>query len=340
MISEGESHIDFHRELIQYAVDSYGFEELSELKTTSNDFEEMTIKTTQKGVFKSKDNYMGIFCKFVNQSSLKAQLKKCLTNRFKVENIYEGEKYLLCLSNKKIYSFDINNYRIILSIINSIDYEFHLANRTHLIGVDNDSKLDILIIETEIADFAIAGLRNDSQEEEERVILSNKLEGSQPFFKFKSPIHFNWEKLIGDKDRQFERICELLLQKEKNISRIIPIGKTRASDRGRDFEVIEKIDSISEIKERKWLVQCKYSESSISPSKISGWTDRIIEHHYYGYWLMTNNDITPTLFDQFKDVEKNLEYNIKIKFWQRSDFYVKLNVHSEVFINGDIFERD
>lgn len=172
------------------------------------------------------------------------------------------------------------------------------------------------------------------------MILSNKLETSQPFFKFKAPIHFNWDKLIGDKDRQFERICELLLQKEKNIIRIIPIGKTRAADRGRDFEVIEKADNMNEHNERKWLVQCKFSETSISPSKISGWTDRMIEHKYYGYWLMTNSDITPTLFDQFKDVEKNNEYNIKTKFWQRSDFYIKLNVHSELFIKGDIFKLD
>ena len=62
---------------------------------------------------------------------------------------------------------------------------------------------------------------------EERVILSNKLEASQPFFEFKAPIHFDWNKLLGDKDRQFERICELLLQKESNITSIIPIGKTR-----------------------------------------------------------------------------------------------------------------
>jgi hypothetical protein len=107
------------------------------------------------------------------------------------------------------------------------------------------------LIETEIADFGIAGLLGDSLEEEERVILSNKLEKSQPFFKFKSPIYFNWLKLLGDKDRQFERICELLLQKEKNIIRVIPIGKTRASDRGRDFEVIEKEEGLKQLSGEK-----------------------------------------------------------------------------------------
>ena len=53
---------------------------------------------------------------------------------------------------------------------------------------------------------------------------------------------------------------------------------------------------------------------------------------------MTNNDITPNLFDQFKDVSNNEDYQIKTRFWQRSDFHIKLNVHSELFINNDIFE--
>lgn len=331
---------DLVREIIRNTSSEYGFEELNTVKKTFNNSEEVVIKTITKGVFRNPEGHLGIFCKFIKPANLKPAIKAYLSNRIPVKHIYEGEKYLLCSTDQKIYSFNIEYYKTITKIINEIDFTISLDKREMSIGIDKDSELRVFIIETEIADFAIAVLLRDSPEEEERVILSKKLEDSQPFFNFKAPIHFNWEKLIGDKDRQFERICELLLQKEQNISKIIPIGKTRASDRGRDFDVIEKVEILGEITERKWLVQCKYSENSISPSTISGWTDRVIEHGYFGYWLMTNNDMTPNLFDQFKDVEKNEKFGIKIKFWQRSDFYIKLNVNSELFVKNDIFQID
>lgn len=338
-MSRKKSEAEHQRNLISTIAETYEFEEIYSTKESSNDDEEVSIKTITKGVFKSKDhNYLGIFCKFINPKVLKPAMEFIFENRVEIERIYEGEKYLLCLINKKVYSYNIKYYRTLLEIISDLEFELGVKGYKLTIGIDSKPPLHALILETEVADFVLAGLIEGKYDEEERVILSNKLEASQPFFKFKSPIHFDWNTLVGDKDRQFERICELLLQKENNIIRIIPIGKTRAADRGRDFEVIEKVDGISEASERKWLVQCKFSESSISPSSIAGWTDRVIEHSYYGYWLMTNNDITPNLFDQFKDVEKNKEYEIKTKFWQRSDFYIKLNVHSELFTKNDIFK--
>ena len=327
------------RVFLDSITDQFGFEELSETKNTSNEFESIEIKTTTKGVFKGRNGHLGIICSFVENKHLKPSFQRIFSNQHSIDNFYEGEKYLLCLANSKIYSFNIDYYNEINSVIDEIDYEYPLTKREYKIGIDSENNFHILIITTEIAHFMVAGLLDDSQEEEERVILSNKLESSQPFFEFKAPIHFDWNELLGDKDRQFERICELLLQKESNITSIIPIGKTRASDRGRDFEVIEKVGGLNSDKQLKWLVQCKFSENSISPSSISGWTDRIIEHKYDGFWLMTNNDITPNLFDQFKDVSSNEDYQIKTRFWQRSDFHIKLNVHSELFTNNDIFEN-
>lgn len=326
------------RTFIDSITNQFGFEELSKVKKTSNDFESVQIITTTKGVFKGRDSYLAIVCNFVDRNNLNPEFQRNFDNQFPVENLYKGDKYLLCLANSRIYSFNVEYFNELNSVIDEIDNEYPLSDRKITIGIDDDNDFHILIISTELAYFLVAGLIDDNQEEEERVILSNKLESSQPFFDFKAPIHFEWNNLLGDKDRQFERICELLLQNESNITSIIPIGKTRASDRGRDFEVIEKVDGLNSRTEIKWLVQCKFSGNSISPSSISGWTDRIIEHKYDGYWLMTNNDITPNLFDQFKDVSNNEDYQIKTRFWQRSDFHIKLNVHSELFTNNDIFE--
>jgi hypothetical protein len=327
---------ELQRQIISEASKDYNLFETYELSKSADDSKEVEIKTITKGVFKDEQGTIAVVCKFVNPAILKPSVYGIFINKKEVLKSYKGEWYFLCLTEKKTFAYNIELYNkvydfALLFASASFDFKF-------FVGCDESSGLDALIIETEIAYFFIAGLHKGNYEEEERVILSKRLESSQPFFKFKAPIHFDWNKLIGDKDRQFERICELLLQKQANITRVIPIGKTRAADRGRDFEVTEKLDEITKVSEKKWLVQCKYSESSISPSSIAGWTDRVIEHGYNGYWLMTNNDITPTLFDQFKDVEKSKNYNIEIKFWQRSDFYIKLNVYSELFTNNDIFE--
>jgi hypothetical protein len=43
-------------------------------------------------------------------------------------------------------------------------------------------------------------------------------------------------------------------QRCKRRSRIIPIGKTPEFDRGRDFEVYQKVESFGICEEKKWLV--------------------------------------------------------------------------------------
>jgi hypothetical protein len=143
--------------------------------------------------------------------------------------------------------------------------------------------------------------------------------------------------LKDNKSENFERIVETLLQKERNLTKITPIGKTNAADRGRDFDVIENNSTLNKTISKKWLVQCKYSEKSISPNSISGWVDRVIEHNYDGYWLIANNDITPSLFDQFKDVEKNPKYKIDVKYWQRTDLHIKMNLYNELFKDLNLF---
>ena len=107
-------------------------------------------------------------------------------------------------------------------------------------------------------------------DEEERVILSNRLADSQPFFSFKAPIHVDWSKLKGDKAQTFERLCEPLLARDLDIDRIVPIGRAHAADRGRDFEAHETSRFFGEKRTTKWLVQSKFAEASISPDSISG----------------------------------------------------------------------
>ena len=125
------------------------------------------------------------------------------------------------------------------------------------------------------------------------------------------------------------------MERLPNVTKVVSIGKARAADRCRDFEVEEKTQGLVGSTTLKWLVQCKYSKRSVSPDIIKGWTDRVREHGYDGFWLMTNNDLTPDLFDQFRGVEINTD--IKVRFWQRADLDRKLNVYSELLKNGQFF---
>ena len=331
---------ELHRGALTELLAEYKFEELSETKTSTTDNEEIIIKTINKGVFKGDNGRFGIFCNFIDKTSLPAHLQNYFANKQEVVNIYEGNKYLLCSTKESYYVFSIEDYRQLCEIVDEVEYNLELGEINYRIGINKDSTAPILSLETNVASFVIMGQIDNDQLEEERTILSQFLEKSKPFFEFEKPQYFNWENLKGHKDSQFERICEALLNKQKNITTIISIGKTRAADRGRDFEVTEVINEFGNRKEIKWLVQCKYSEKSISPNSIAGWTDRIIEHKYDGFWLMTNNDITPSLFDQFKDVDSNVKFGFKVKFWQRSDFDVKLNVYSELFTNGNYFKDE
>jgi len=87
------------------------------------------------------------------------------------------------------------------------------------------------------------------------------------------------------------------------------------------------------------VVQCKFSEHSISTKTIPDWPTRVIEHGCDGFWLMTNNDLTPDLIDQLNDVERNNKHKIETKFWQRNTFDIKLMIHPEVFISDAFFEE-
>ncbi len=158
----------------------------------------------------------------------------------------------MCLSNNNIYTFRIELYKKLFDIINSIDTFISIETQEMLIANEDKNTLSALIIKTNIASFMLSGLLGDDYEEEERVLLSEKLEKSRPFFDFKAPINFEWNKLVGDKDRQFERICELLLQKEKNISRIIPIGKLEHQIEEETSKFMKKL-SLLEMERKKMV---------------------------------------------------------------------------------------
>jgi len=328
-----------NREFLISFLSNFKFVERYRIEVSQNDDDEIQKHIIDKGVFKHEHRYYGVID--ANYAyKIERLVEEKLDDLKKVEKIYYGEKYILVLSEGKIYSFNKEYYNFLESIINELqNLNLFSSNPIYLIGSLKKSNGKSLIVKTDTAYFLLACINADFAEEE-RIILSSKLEQSQSFFEILAPKYYDWTKLRKNKDVNFEKIVELLLQKEIGITRVIPIGKTNAADRGRDFEVTEEVASFTERTKKKWLVQSKFSMHSISPATISGWIERVIEHNYEGFWLITNNDITPTLFDQFKDVKDNDKYSFEIRFWQRSDLHIKMNLYNEVFSKLDFFGED
>lgn len=312
----------------------YGFSEVSRTEVIESESEVVRHEVITKGLFTDENRHMGVWFRDLPEEFLPKPLREVTAKAREVHATYTGDKYLLVELDGKVQGFNVDYYHTVVNLAKELGYYVDTAFERVLLNKEKR----VLILESVRVYFAVAGMSRPNLEEEERVILSNRLADSQPFFSFKAPIRVDWSRLKEDKAESFERLCESLLAKERDVERVVPVGKSRAADRGRDFEVHEARPLFGEIRVTKWLVQCKFSDTSVSTASISGWTERLLEHHYDGYWLMTNND-TPTLIDQFKGVEDNPNFDFQVRFWQRFDFHIKLNVYSEILTNSYFLSR-
>lgn len=295
------------------------------------------ITKTQKsiqGFYVDENRTRAIISNVANPDLIPKKISKQIQNLKEVTHIYEGFEYLLVKVDNKIIPFNINLFRSIKELIRLIDLHVSCQVEKYLTNENNS----ILILDTGQTKFLISGMLSTETEEIERSILTEKLEAAKPFFDFKPVRKVDWLKLKDDKGDHFEKLVETLLPLEPNICDVKTIGKTNASDRGRDFIVIEKsYDTFGIPVNKSWLVQCKFSTNSISPKTIPDWVNRTIEHNVDGYWIVTNNDLTPDLFDQLNDVPKNKNYKFETRIWQRNTFDIKLATRPEVFASELFF---
>lgn len=319
--------------LLRQFSSEFGFSEFSTTKEREDSNHIVVETITTKGFFVSEDKTTAIWPLALSDTVLPRELIPMRDDSIPVSHSFKGESYYLVRLKDQVFAYNVGKYNDIKLIINHLNYEFNTP--IEYIGVHVHS--GALVIRSSWMIAVLSRLQADGLEEEERVLLSERLKESQPFFEFKAPLEIDWSLLNKPEDDSFQEICRQILLRESGIGEVISIGKTRAADRGRDLEVHQTIKGLIESPTIKWLVQCKFSSRSISPDSIKGWTDRVREHGYDGFWLITNNDITPDLFDQFKGVERNTD--IKVKFWQRGDLHTKLNVYSEFLKSGQFFNR-
>lgn len=136
------------------------------------------------------------------------------------------------------------------------------------------------------------------------------------------------------KDKSFEYLCSDLINKMKIVKEgnFHPQGGT---DGGRDYiwmwPIVDNMEiDFLDLPSEKWVMQCKYSESTNTKlKKTEVWDEivKVIQHNPSHYIIFTNRNITTSLFDWWKEVSK---------FDNRRKKFIPFSLH---LVNKDDIER-
>lgn len=114
-------------------------------------------------------------------------------------------------------------------------------------------------------------------------------------------------------------------QKRDSTSNIIDVDVKPSgdgTDGGRDILVTFRVsDGISSF-DRKWIIQCKFHERSLSTNSISdiNLPSLLYSHGACGYLLVCKSRPTSRLTDLFERLENNCRYKNKYMIWTGEQF--------------------
>lgn len=133
----------------------------------------------------------------------------------------------------------------------------------------------------------------------------------------------NWqvfEDLVADYFRE--------IKEQKNITNIVVEPSGEGSDGGRDILVSFQItDSIITFK-RKWIIQCKFYNKSVSKQHLSTINIPTLIHEYEadGYLLVCKDNVTSNVTTMFENLREKCKMNYSYMIWTGSEFITKLYV--------------
>lgn len=130
---------------------------------------------------------------------------------------------------------------------------------------------------------------------------------------------------------------ELKNSDENNISNVEIKQSGVGTDGGRDILIEFDLSDDIKIFKRKWVVQCKFHNNTISPSRIQTINIPTLIHSYgaSGYLLVCKNRPTSSLTDLFENLNSNCSHGYQYEIWNGNQFisklYVKRNLHAVYF---------
>jgi hypothetical protein len=127
----------------------------------------------------------------------------------------------------------------------------------------------------------------------------------------------NWqsfENLVADYFRE--------VKESKNISNVEVQQSGEGADGGRDILLTFQFsDSIASF-ERKWVVQCKFHKTAVSPARLSSINIPTLIHRYNadGYLLVSRNGVTSGVTSLFENLRRECKMRYEYRIWTGSDF--------------------
>jgi predicted helicase len=110
--------------------------------------------------------------------------------------------------------------------------------------------------------------------------------------------------------------------RDNSISEVFVQSSGEGSDGGRDILVTFRLSDTVITYERKWVVQCKFYNKSVSKSELSTINIPSLIHEYGadGYLLICKNGVTAKVSEMFENFRKNCRFRYSYLIWDGSTF--------------------
>jgi hypothetical protein len=129
---------------------------------------------------------------------------------------------------------------------------------------------------------------------------------------------------------QFESLVaayfELLKEEDNNVVNVEVKPTGTGSDGGRDILVVFLVtDSITPF-ERRWVVQCKFKEQSVSKSDLNDVNIPSLIHQYGadGYLLVCKGNVSSRVTEMFEGLNDKCRFKYRYEIWQGEQFRKRL----------------
>ena len=129
-----------------------------------------------------------------------------------------------------------------------------------------------------------------------------------------------------------EYFRDLKNEKENNITNVEVFQSGIGTDGGRDILIDFDLSDDIKIFKRKWVVQCKFHETTISPLQINSINIPTLIHSYNaaGYLLICKARPTSKLTDLFERLNKECMHKYYYECWTGHQFLQKLLVRNNL----------
>jgi hypothetical protein len=138
-----------------------------------------------------------------------------------------------------------------------------------------------------------------------------------------------FEDLIADYFRDLHK------HKEGNISKVSVKQSGVGNDGGRDILIdFDLNDEIRDFK-RRWVIQCKFHNSNISPNKINFVNIPTLIHSYQanGYLLICRKNPTSGVTDLFERLNNDCKFKYHYDCWTGMQFLSKIRFRKDLLLN-------